>query len=162
MPKLLADFLLEQQEPFALQVYLVERGYPKRLTLRNSAKYVAPNCSYFVRAVVSQFAVVNANGGRKGKTKRRPENAAEDVFPAASSSCSECDAGSGGSHCCESAIRLFVKCGNCFLEGDGEVRPSCLARLTNYCPYNICVEISNMITIDEPIEIQTNHSSKLL
>ncbi|KAG6422048.1 hypothetical protein SASPL_118609 [Salvia splendens] len=104
MPKLLADFLQEQQEPFALQVYLVERG----LTFHNSAKYVAPNCSYFVRAAFSRLVMANANGGRRNFLSAKKESA----------SCSESDA--GGSHCSESAIRLFVKCGNCFFDREVE------------------------------------------
>ncbi|KAL1564716.1 acetylglutamate kinase [Salvia divinorum] len=97
MPKLLADFLQEQQEPFALEVYLVERG----LTFHNSAKYVAPNCSYFVRLAFSRLLMANANGGRRNFLTAKPE----------STSCSESDA--SGSH---SAIRRFVKCGNCFFD----------------------------------------------
>ncbi|XP_047947931.1 uncharacterized protein LOC125193990 [Salvia hispanica] len=104
MPKLLADFLQEQQEPFALEVYLVERG----LTFHNSAKYVAPNCSYFVRAAFSRLAVANANGGLRNFLSAKPESA----------SCLESDG--GGSHCSESAIRRFVKCGNCFFDREVE------------------------------------------
>ncbi|KAG6425119.1 hypothetical protein SASPL_115543 [Salvia splendens] len=104
MPKLLADFLQEQQEPFALEVYLVERG----LTFHNSAKNVTPNCSYFVRAAFSRLVVANANGGPRNFLTVKPESA----------SCSESDG--GGSHCSESAIRWFVKCGNCFFDREVE------------------------------------------
>ncbi|KAH6822259.1 hypothetical protein C2S53_011259 [Perilla frutescens var. hirtella] len=110
MPKLLADFLQEQQEPFALEVYLLERGYAKQYS---SAKCVVPNCSDFLRAMFNQFIV--ANEARK-KSKSRRESAGEDGFSSASSSESDV----GGSHCSEAAIRRFVKCGNCFLEGEGE------------------------------------------
>ncbi|KAI3460133.1 hypothetical protein Pfo_016796 [Paulownia fortunei] len=93
MPKLLGEFLQEQQEPFALEVYLLERGCPRgislnaRCTLCSSAKflkcsascslkkrrYVVPNCSNFLKAVFSQFVMANdnqkfknsGNGGRK-------------------------------------------------------------------------------------------------
>lgn len=119
MPKLLADFLLEQQEPFALEVYLVERG----LTFHNSAKYVAPNCSYFVRAAFSRLVVANASGVRRNFLSAKPESA----------SCSESDA--GGSHCSESAIRRFVKCGNCFF--DREVRATFVAKCNQSYFYHI-------------------------
>ncbi|KAL9172255.1 hypothetical protein ABFS82_03G033300 [Erythranthe guttata] len=69
MSKLLVEFLQEQQEPFALDNYLLERGYSKGSTtssaLRNSARFlkksaslglrkrreIVPKCSEFVRAV---------------------------------------------------------------------------------------------------------------
>lgn len=130
MPKLLADFLQEQQEPFALEAYLLERGYSKRLdarcTMHNSSKHAPPNCSHFLRGVFSQFLVVaNADKRVEGDIingGREKANAARDgVSPASSSttlfnSCLESDG--GGSHCSEAATRRFVKCGNCFLEGE--------------------------------------------
>ncbi|KAI3465238.1 hypothetical protein Pfo_021901 [Paulownia fortunei] len=92
MPKLLAEFLQEQQEPFALEVYLLERGYSRGTSLdasssfRNSAQFLTgsascglrsrrhalPNCSEFVKAVFSRLLLQYnqkiknpENGGRK-------------------------------------------------------------------------------------------------
>ncbi|KAL8058646.1 hypothetical protein ABFX02_03G033300 [Erythranthe guttata] len=77
MPKLLVEFLQEQQEPFALDNYLLERGYSKGSTtssaLRNSARFlkksvslglrkrreIVPKCSEFVRAVCGRFVVLH-------------------------------------------------------------------------------------------------------
>ncbi|KAK4428710.1 hypothetical protein Salat_1170800 [Sesamum alatum] len=81
MPKLLADFLQEQQEPFALEVYLLERGYYFRATALNNAKRSAccgpkkrrqadvSNCSVFVRALLGRLLLHNnhkiKNRGRR-------------------------------------------------------------------------------------------------
>ncbi|KAL3617868.1 hypothetical protein CASFOL_038189 [Castilleja foliolosa] len=72
MPKLLAHFLLEHQEPFALDVYLVERGYSKQ-RLRNRARFfkkrdVVPNCTAFARALFGRLILHNDNGKIKNET----------------------------------------------------------------------------------------------
>ncbi|KAL2232693.1 UNVERIFIED_CONTAM: hypothetical protein Sindi_1449300, partial [Sesamum indicum] len=85
MPKLLGDFLQEQQEPFALEIYLLERGYYSRATsldnansnFLNSAKrstccglkkrqHAVSNCSDFVKAVLGRLVLHN-----KHKIKNR-------------------------------------------------------------------------------------------
>lgn len=97
MPKLLADFLQEQQEPFALEAYLLERGCSRRID--------NPNCSHFLKGVFSQFMVV-ANADRKveGNGVREKVNAAGDGVSAASS-----------------GTTLFNSCSHCLLEGEVEL-----------------------------------------
>ncbi|KAL0307885.1 UNVERIFIED_CONTAM: hypothetical protein Scaly_2560300 [Sesamum calycinum] len=90
MPKLLGDFLQEQQEPFALEIYLLERGYYSRATslhyanpnFLNSAKrstccglkkrqHAVSNCSDFVKVVLGRLVLHNShkikNRGRGNK-----------------------------------------------------------------------------------------------
>lgn len=68
MSKQLGDFLQEQQEPFILEAYLLERGYSsssvgtclKRSVssgLRRNRKFI-PNCSKIVRALFSRILTV--------------------------------------------------------------------------------------------------------
>ncbi|EYU34169.1 hypothetical protein MIMGU_mgv1a024445mg, partial [Erythranthe guttata] len=108
MPKLLVEFLQEQQEPFALDNYLLERGYSKgsttSSTLRNSARFlkksaslglrkrreIVPKCSEFVRAVCGRFVVLHNlatnhniknrgnNGGRRNSNTREKQHANEE------------------------------------------------------------------------------------
>ncbi|KAL7116913.1 hypothetical protein ACP275_03G036200 [Erythranthe tilingii] len=97
MPKLLVEFLQEQQEPFALDNYLLERGYSKggstitSSALRNSARFlkksaspglrkrreIVPKCSEFVRAVCGRFVVLhnitNHNIKNRGNSNTRWE-----------------------------------------------------------------------------------------
>lgn len=113
MPKLLAEFLQEQQEPFALEVYLYERGYRKRLTLQSSAKHaVSPNCSYFLRDVFKQLVVASDDGGRRKVLMAKPKTRLKKNADGDGLSLENDDA----SHFSEAAIARFVKCGNCFLE----------------------------------------------
>ncbi|KAK6160588.1 hypothetical protein DH2020_003969 [Rehmannia glutinosa] len=107
MPKLLAQFLQEQQEPFALEVYLLERGYSKGTTrdaastnsrfFKAKRRYVdVPHCSEFVKAVFGRHSnrKISKNHGIAGRKCNFPKNrgsveghADEDEF-----SCSESDA----------------------------------------------------------------------
>ncbi|KAG8377452.1 hypothetical protein BUALT_Bualt08G0034500 [Buddleja alternifolia] len=79
MPKLLSEYLQEQQQPFALDLYLVERGYSNTPTtpnatstfcnlfkcsssrrgLINKRRYLVPNCSKFVKSVFSRLVFDN-------------------------------------------------------------------------------------------------------
>lgn len=112
MPKLLAEFLQEQQEPFALEVYLVERGYQKRLTLQSSAKYtVSPNCSYFLRAVFKQLVMASDDEGQRKVLMAKPKTRLKNEGGEGLSSKSD-----DASHFSEAAITRFVKWGKCFLE----------------------------------------------
>lgn len=98
MPKLLGEFLQEQQEPFALEVYLLERGFSKGTSLdasssiRNSARflkrsacgglkkrrYAIPNCSGFVKSVFSRLVLHNSlqikNPGNRGRKTTQANN----------------------------------------------------------------------------------------
>lgn len=98
MPKLLADFLQEQQEPFALEAYLVERGCSRRIDARCSMHN--PNCSHFLKGVFSHFMVdrkLEANGGRQ-RANAAGDGSSTPFF----NSCSD-------------------KCGDCLLEGEVEL-----------------------------------------
>ncbi|XP_027093454.1 uncharacterized protein [Coffea arabica] len=119
MSKQLGDFLQEQQEPFILEVYLLERGYSsssigtclKRSVssgLRRNRKFI-PNCSRIVRALFSRTLTVtedqkvsNISGIRSEGVcvsemdNIKQEMADDDKFSSASSatmfnSCSESD-----------------------------------------------------------------------
>ncbi|KAL2529440.1 uncharacterized protein Fot_22041 [Forsythia ovata] len=120
MSKLLEHFLQEQQEPFALEVYLLERGYNLNSTsnfcsaklLNKSAsrtglkkrKYSIPSCSKFIKGVFTRLVssnnsekIKNSRNGDQSKISRGEEEIAEDdKFSTASSttvfnSCSESD-----------------------------------------------------------------------
>ncbi|KAL7154934.1 hypothetical protein ABFS83_03G037700 [Erythranthe nasuta] len=108
MPKLLVEFLQEQQEPFALDNYLLERGYSKgsatSSALWNSARFlkksaslglrkrreIVPKCSEFVRAVCGRFVVLHNittnhniknrgnNGGRRNSNTSEKQHANEE------------------------------------------------------------------------------------
>ncbi|KAL8490197.1 hypothetical protein ACS0TY_025929 [Phlomoides rotata] len=97
MPKLLVEFLNEQQEPFSLDVFLLERGHSigTRVRTRRFLKrcYATRRCSKLVKAVFGRLALDN---------DQRVENCGncegdEHVFSSASgttiyNSCSESDA----------------------------------------------------------------------
>lgn len=107
MPNFLAEFLQEEQEPFSLEVYLLERGCTKgapRLSSRshflNSDKILKryglknrrnliPNCSNFVKAVFEQLGSVSINLKIKnlsnGDQVTTEENASRDKFVSKSS-----------------------------------------------------------------------------
>ncbi|KAL2505676.1 Uncharacterized protein Adt_21297 [Abeliophyllum distichum] len=120
MSKLLEHFLQEQQEPFALEVYLLERGYNLNSTsnfcsaklLNKSAsrtglkkrKYSIPSCSKFIKGVFTRLLsnnnseeIKNSRNGDQSKISRGEEETAEDdKFSTGSSttvfnSCSESD-----------------------------------------------------------------------
>lgn len=95
MPKLLGEFLQEQQEPFVLEFHLLERGYRAKKTarfLKIKRRDAIPKCAKFVSAVFKGFMLHN---GRKIKNKPgNDEDEDEDEFTSASattfySSCSE-------------------------------------------------------------------------
>ncbi|KAL3505040.1 hypothetical protein ACH5RR_034881 [Cinchona calisaya] len=117
MSKNLGDFLQEQQEPFILEVYLLERGYSssnvgtclKRSVssgLKRNKKFI-PNCSKIVRALFTRHLSatdsqkINNNSGIRDKNvsvseKESSRQADDDKFSSASSatvfnSCSESD-----------------------------------------------------------------------
>ncbi|XP_051123673.1 uncharacterized protein LOC127246386 isoform X2 [Andrographis paniculata] len=90
MPKLLAEFLLERQEPFSLHHYLLERGHC-RGSLDSSwfLKYgprkrqcMVTNCSEFVKAMLGRIALLR--GGRR--RRERGVSSTKDFV-----SCSESD-----------------------------------------------------------------------
>ncbi|PIN19098.1 hypothetical protein CDL12_08229 [Handroanthus impetiginosus] len=120
MPKLLAEFLQEQQEPFDLKLYLLERGYSGTTNLdaassfSNSAQVpkksaAFTNCSQLVKAAFSSLLLHNKkkinnarNGGKKSSycLDNRDEDANEEEFCSASettvlSSCAESDVENG-------------------------------------------------------------------
>ncbi|CAK9137672.1 unnamed protein product [Ilex paraguariensis] len=87
-PKLLGELLQEQQEPFTLEVYLLERGYQKnksssdhslRCCSSNSTKFlkrpascglkkrkkVVPNCSNIVKAVFNKLLSIDRKWTKK-------------------------------------------------------------------------------------------------
>ncbi|KAG6438082.1 hypothetical protein SASPL_103018 [Salvia splendens] len=85
MPKLLGEFLQEQQEPFALEVYLLERGFA-RCSLKERRRQAIPNCSDVVKAVFSR--ILRHNNRKKIKNPRKNN---EDEFSSTTfySSCSD-------------------------------------------------------------------------
>ncbi|XP_057794349.1 uncharacterized protein LOC131010702 isoform X2 [Salvia miltiorrhiza] len=102
MPKLLGEFLQEQQEPFTLDVYLLERGYCTRTRAQNSARcsrkkrrQAIPKCAEFVGAVLSRILLHNNSKKiRKKEISDIEEN--DDDFSSASATtryntCSESD-----------------------------------------------------------------------
>ncbi|KAH6796155.1 hypothetical protein C2S51_037141 [Perilla frutescens var. frutescens] len=104
MPKLLAEFLQEQQEPFVLDVYLLERGYYRhiirpdapsrspRFSQNKRHLQAIPSCAQFVRTVFSRLLLQHNN-----HKINKLDHADEDEFSSANSttlynSCSESDA----------------------------------------------------------------------
>ncbi|XP_051150281.1 uncharacterized protein LOC127264791 [Andrographis paniculata] len=58
MPKLLGELLQEQQEPFVLEAYLLERGYLRSIKILESCSlkkrmHLVPHCTKFIKSVVS-------------------------------------------------------------------------------------------------------------
>lgn len=101
MPKLLGEFLQEQQEPFVLEFYLLERGYRARTKIKR--RDAIPRCAKFVRAVFKRVVLHNSRrskhdpGNEKGEALEANDGD-EDEFTSASattlytSSCSESEA----------------------------------------------------------------------
>ncbi|XP_047983485.1 uncharacterized protein LOC125224169 isoform X2 [Salvia hispanica] len=89
MPKLLGEFLQEQQEPFALEVYLLERGFA-RCSLKKRRRQAIPNCSEVVRAVFSRILLHNNRKKIKNPRKNDDKNH-DDEFSSTTfySSCSD-------------------------------------------------------------------------
>lgn len=110
LPKQLGEFLQEQQEPFTLPLYLLERGHvscnsnsePSFLD-GGSANYckflkginLLPRCSQLMKAVLGKLSLVDTNP----KIKKIQDSAESDNFSSASSgstilvnSCSDSDA----------------------------------------------------------------------
>lgn len=105
--KQLGDLLQEQQEPFTLEIYLIERGYSKNkfnLELYTSSKFlknkkIIPICSKAVRALFNKLGYLNPrikDSGTKKRKKNSQEITEDNTFSSASSknsfnSCSESD-----------------------------------------------------------------------
>ncbi|KAG6434727.1 hypothetical protein SASPL_106369 [Salvia splendens] len=89
MPKLLGEFLQEQQEPFALEVYLLERGFA-RCSLKKTRRQAIPNCSEVVRAVFSRILLHN-NRKKIKNPRKNDDKKYEDEFSSTTfySSCSD-------------------------------------------------------------------------
>ncbi|KAL1546867.1 acetylglutamate kinase [Salvia divinorum] len=85
MPKLLGEFLQEQQEPFTLEVYLLERGYA-RCSLKTRRRQAIPNCSELVRAVFSRILLHKIKNPRKNDDTNHEDEFSSTTFY---SSCSD-------------------------------------------------------------------------
>lgn len=98
MPKLLGEFLQEQQEPFVLELYLLERGYRARTKIKR--RDAIPKCAKFVSAVFKRVVLHNSSKIKNDPGTGRGEavganDGDEDEFTSArattlyTSSCSE-------------------------------------------------------------------------
>ncbi|CAA0806806.1 Unknown protein [Striga hermonthica] len=67
MPKLLGEFLQEQQEPFALDIYLFERGFRNRRARSFKKRDAVANCVEFAKAAFRRLILQTRF--RKAKTK---------------------------------------------------------------------------------------------
>lgn len=127
MSKQLGDFLQEHQEPFAMEVYLHERGYPRSNSaqfLKGSASFdpkkrrkSLPSCSKIMGAVFSR--IVHSEANRKFKNcwsnkngRNKQDLAEDDHFSSASSStvfnsCSQSDAEDEGCKGEEEQVNIF-------------------------------------------------------
>ncbi|XP_052202440.1 uncharacterized protein LOC127808106 [Diospyros lotus] len=82
MPKQLAQLLQEQQDPFVLELYLLERGYVKNKTLHcyKRRKFI-PNCSKIVKTLINKLSFVGdknkGNSSLREIIKRNKEEPAQ-------------------------------------------------------------------------------------
>ncbi|XP_073316626.1 uncharacterized protein [Primulina huaijiensis] len=127
MPNFLSEFLQEEQEPFSLKLYLLERGCTKgaprfgsrshflnsdkilkRYGLKNRRNLI-PNCSNFVKAVFKQLGSVSINLKIKnlsnGDQVITEENASRDKFVSKSSRIVL----NSSPHCVEESSKLFLE-----------------------------------------------------
>ncbi|XP_073306524.1 uncharacterized protein [Primulina huaijiensis] len=127
MPIFLGEFLQEEQEPFSLEVYLLERGCAKGTRSLNSRSHflnsdkilkgyvlmnrrnLLPNCSNFVKAIFKQLGAVTTNlkinNLSDGDQVRNQENASRDSFVSKSRRI----VFSSSTHCVEESSKLFLE-----------------------------------------------------
>ncbi|KZV54522.1 hypothetical protein F511_01320 [Dorcoceras hygrometricum] len=127
MPNFLGEFLQEEQEPFSLEVYLLERGCSGGTTSLDSRSHflishrilkrcgikkqrsLIPNCSTFVKAVLKQLGSVTINLKIKnlsdGDQVNTQENASSDKLVSNNSGI----VFNPSVHCVEESSNLFLE-----------------------------------------------------
>ncbi|GFY85968.1 hypothetical protein Acr_04g0007060 [Actinidia rufa] len=139
--KQLGEFLQEKQEPFILEIYLLERGYLKNLNPNTGFRYcssnsssflkrsaslglsrrrkVIPNCSKIVKAVFNKLVSVSSNQKLKNSASGKGNSSVGDREKAESDRFSSA-----------SSTTVFHSCS----ESDAEDGPNSLQKDGDSCP----------------------------